>query len=316
MPEEQDISEEQKLLDDAEEAMAIGDYHTARKLLVKARFLSTDGSKRKGLMDLQLVCERELNSMVDQEIVCANNCVSERKFKEAIIHLEQAFYVADSLGLLDKRSKIAYLLVDLFLGLDIKEKAAKYANLSGLIPVHELADNSTISYYEELLRPVHAPSIVQTRVYHGYDCLPPVEVTENVYRGPFPDQRILKRMSELGIKCLVTLCDEEDASRVVNNYCQQEGLDHYHIPISPLEGPSKEQTRQFLQIVERKSKLRLYIHCIHGRDRTGAMIAMLRLHQGWSFEDAFAEMNSFQFCTELAVLLETVRKFADENEFP
>jgi tyrosine-protein phosphatase SIW14 len=37
----------------------------------------------------------------------------------------------------------------------------------------------------------------------------------------------------------------------------------------------------------------IYLHCLHGSDRTGAVIGMYRIDQGWTADAAIAEMRTF-----------------------
>ena len=40
----------------------------------------------------------------------------------------------------------------------------------------------------------------------------------------------------------------------------------------------------------------VYVHCSHGRDRTGLIVGLYRvLHEGWQAKDAYAEMNTEGF---------------------
>jgi protein tyrosine/serine phosphatase len=44
------------------------------------------------------------------------------------------------------------------------------------------------------------------------------------------------------------------------------------------------------------------IHCVHGNDRTGLLVALWRLSQGWSKADAQAEMWANGFSGEPGLL--------------
>jgi protein tyrosine/serine phosphatase len=49
---------------------------------------------------------------------------------------------------------------------------------------------------------------------------------------------------------------------------------------------------RFLKIVTAKTKTPVFVHCFHGSDRTGTMVAMYRIFiQGWSKAEALRELK-------------------------
>jgi protein-tyrosine phosphatase len=146
--------------------------------------------------------------------------------------------------------------------------------------------------------------------YYGYEKDPPEEVTRNVYRGPLPDKHIFAKLQDLDTRKIITLCDESYAARQTKEHCKARGLDHHHIPLSPFYSPTQEQIDNFLELLEERHKHPLYIHCIHGRDRTGAMIGIFRLSQGWTFDQAFAEMHKYCFDASFHRLVSAVKEYS------
>lgn len=72
------------------------------------------------------------------------------------------------------------------------------------------------------------------------------------------------------------------------------GLNSFKIRCSDITPPTDEQVKQFLHIVNTNSVT--YVHCLHGKDRTGFMCAVYRMRVcGWSYKDAVREMFSFGF---------------------
>lgn len=138
---------------------------------------------------------------------------------------------------------------------------------------------------------------------------PPYLVVQNLYRGPLPDQALFQQIQKVGISRLITLCDEWSASRATRAQCQRLGLEHHHIPLSPFLRPAQSDIERFLQLLEARDVVPTYVHCIHGRDRTGSMLGIFRLTQGWSYEDALSEMQEHGFCMEFTELIAAVRDF-------
>ena len=60
--------------------------------------------------------------------------------------------------------------------------------------------------------------------------------------------------------------------------------------------PETEDVVRFLRIVTNPSRTPVLVHCEHGADRTGMMVAMYRIVvQNWSKDDALAEMKEGGF---------------------
>jgi protein tyrosine phosphatase (PTP) superfamily phosphohydrolase (DUF442 family) len=73
------------------------------------------------------------------------------------------------------------------------------------------------------------------------------------------------------------------------------GLAYEHIYFNPLHPEDKEVVR-FLQIVTDERRTPAFVHCQHGADRTGMMVALYRVAvQGWSKDEALREMTDGPF---------------------
>lgn len=138
----------------------------------------------------------------------------------------------------------------------------------------------------------------------------PFLVDENLYRGPLPDQRIFCELQKVGVIRLVTLCDESFAARETRQTCARLGLDNVHIPLSPFYRPEQTDINKFLALLEERHQTPTYVHCIHGRDRTGIMLGIYRISQGWTQEAALAEMQHYGFCMDFTALLGAFGEYA------
>ncbi len=137
------------------------------------------------------------------------------------------------------------------------------------------------------------------------------------YRGSAPTQVGLERLKKLGVTTIIDLRKgEAEGNRVKGRVAQNCSLTPPHLPMSPTEeagvarklglkyvslpmygAPSKEQIATFLAMTNNpKITKSIYVHCQHGRDRTGGMVALYRLqHDHWDFEKTLAEMRSYGF---------------------
>ena len=119
-------------------------------------------------------------------------------------------------------------------------------------------------------------------------------VNANYYRGAQPEGRDYADLAALGIKTVIDLTQDGDASE--RSIVQHTGLKFYRIPMTTHETPSEEKLVQFLKLVNDPANQPVYVHCQGGRHRTGVMTAVYRMtDDGWSADQAFAEMKKYKF---------------------
>ena len=69
------------------------------------------------------------------------------------------------------------------------------------------------------------------------------------------------------------------------------GVRYEQIPMRAWKVKDKD-VKQFLDLVRNPNNQPVLVHCKHGADRTGVMVAVYRVvEQGWSKGDAIAEMT-------------------------
>lgn len=114
------------------------------------------------------------------------------------------------------------------------------------------------------------------------------KVSDNLYRGAQPAAEGFKELKKLGIKtvlCLRAFHSDADADAIAGA-----GLLYEQIPIHTWNAKEEDVVR-FLQIVTDTNKTPVFVHCQHGADRTGAMVAVYRMALcGWKKDDAVDEM--------------------------
>ena len=67
------------------------------------------------------------------------------------------------------------------------------------------------------------------------------------------------------------------------------GVTVIHRPLSVMTEPSREELQEILDTIERSPKP-LLVHCTHGEDRTGLIVALYRLRRGLPVDLAYADM--------------------------
>lgn len=147
----------------------------------------------------------------------------------------------------------------------------------------------------------------------GYESLPNLHrVDEGLYRGAQPEEDGFAALKELGVKTVVCLRSDEDQQEEA----REAGLDYVRVPMRAWN-VKDEKVVEFLRIATDPERRPVFVHCYHGADRTGMMVAMYRVvEQGWSPDEAVAEMEDggFGFHDWWQNLLAFVRK-ADAEFF-
>ncbi len=117
------------------------------------------------------------------------------------------------------------------------------------------------------------------------------KVNDRLYRGAQPEAEGFKELKKLGIKTVLNL----RASHSDGKLLEGADLDYVHIEMQPWDA-EYDEVKAALQIITDKSKQPVFVHCQHGADRTGAVIAAWRLvADGWTKEKAIEEMTEGPF---------------------
>ena len=122
------------------------------------------------------------------------------------------------------------------------------------------------------------------------------EVTPFLLRGGQPTQPGLLALKSRGVRTVVNLRNEEILVEREAKVCRRLGLKFVNIPLDVFNCPSDRAIKQFLQVIERADNRPVFVHCLHGQDRTGCLIAIYRIEKmGWSADQAYAEMLALGF---------------------
>jgi protein tyrosine/serine phosphatase len=113
------------------------------------------------------------------------------------------------------------------------------------------------------------------------------KVSDGLYRGAKPSAQGMKTLEKMGIKTIVNLRGfHSDSEKLAGTK-----LKYIHIRFQTWQ-PEEEDMIAFLKIVNDPSNQPVFVHCQHGADRTGTMVALYRLAvQGWTKDEAVREMT-------------------------
>ena len=119
-------------------------------------------------------------------------------------------------------------------------------------------------------------------------------VADEIYRGGKPSEKDLRILADVyGIKRIISLDGEIGAE--ISPMCHMLGIDQVIVPIG---GAESTEMVDFLKehIMELLDVKPAYIHCKHGKDRTGMAVALYRVQgEGWDPQEALDEALSFDF---------------------
>ena len=120
------------------------------------------------------------------------------------------------------------------------------------------------------------------------------QVNESLFRGGQPKPGGFELLSRLGIKTVVNLRDDDDREAQEELDVKQAGLQYFNIPLRRLGRPKHKQIEQVLSIINNPKNQPVFVHCAHGSDRTGVVIAVYRISQnGWTGEQAKTEAKRY-----------------------
>lgn len=120
------------------------------------------------------------------------------------------------------------------------------------------------------------------------------QVNEHLYRGAQPQGEGMRALAAQGIKTVVNLRGEDEGTRAEEKQASAAGLRYFNVPMQGLSRPKDEQVERVLAIIDDSQNWPVFVHCNHGKDRTGTIIACYRIsHDGWTAEQAKAEAKHY-----------------------
>ena len=116
-------------------------------------------------------------------------------------------------------------------------------------------------------------------------------ISGELYRGDQPSPLGMRNLKKLGLKTILNLRSFHSDRDEIG----ETGLAYEHIYMKAWH-PEEEDAVRFLKIVTDPKRSPVLVHCQHGADRTGTMIAVYRIAvQGWSKAEAIREMTQGGF---------------------
>ncbi|HEX8914140.1 MAG TPA: tyrosine-protein phosphatase [Humisphaera sp.] len=116
-------------------------------------------------------------------------------------------------------------------------------------------------------------------------------VSPTLCRGEQPTAEGFRELERLGVRTVVNLRAQHDDRPMLTGT----SLGYVRIPCSAW-GVDAEHLRQFLAVVNDPARQPVFVHCQHGADRTGFVVAGYRMvEMGWDARSAEAELRGFGY---------------------
>lgn len=153
------------------------------------------------------------------------------------------------------------------------------------------------------------------------------EVAPGILRGGLPTSaEIFTLKNTWNIKRIISL--DLEAGEKIDPICNRLNIEHLILPIEYNDSSDKKEIYQTLRFLSDNiiklltTNQPVYIHCVHGRDRTGLAIALYRIKgEGKSIIEALSEAEDLDFgdglsseCLELFLSVLKQTDQPDKNE--
>lgn len=149
-------------------------------------------------------------------------------------------------------------------------------------------------------------------------------VRVGLYRGGHPDSRAFDYLATLHVRTIVNLeiADlveaTEEQIREEDAFARAHGMIEVHVPISAFEPALSQRFDRLidraLSTIEDPASAPVYVHCLHGQDRTGLVVGLERvLDEHWTPDAAYTEMTTRGFHPMFLGLADYFRRRTDAD---
>lgn len=118
-------------------------------------------------------------------------------------------------------------------------------------------------------------------------------VNAALFRGAQPNGAELEVLRNLGVRTVVNLRTTPDTWTEEASRVRALGMNYVAVPMRGLVAPTDAQVARVLELIE-TAKAPVFLHCEHGADRTGTVVACYRMtSDGWPTGRALVEAESY-----------------------
>ncbi len=140
------------------------------------------------------------------------------------------------------------------------------------------------------------------------------QVNKNLYRGAQPPVESVKILADKGFKTIINLRGASDQTRAEEQQARALGMKFYNLELPPLSKPDFTQVDEALALINDPANQPVFVHCKHGEDRTGTVIACYRMtHDNWDDEQAITEAKKFGMSFVQVSMKRFIHKFYEQR---
>jgi len=131
-------------------------------------------------------------------------------------------------------------------------------------------------------------------------------VANGIFRGAQPKPEGYATLKVMGVRTVINLRTRHGEKEAV----EAAGMRYVEIPMNVWKNVDPAAVRKALSVMTDPANQPVFVHCQHGKDRTGLVAAVYRMEiDGWSEAEAEAEMEAFGFHEIWFQLKKFVRRY-------
>ncbi len=149
-----------------------------------------------------------------------------------------------------------------------------------------------------------------TRIYGVLPGLSNVgQVAPGICRGAQPEAEGYATLKKMGIKTVINLRTSASEKKAV----EAAGMRSIEVPMEMSTDQLKAKVDQVVALMADPANQPVFVHCRHGQDRTGIVIAAYRMKvERWRLADAAAEMQAFGFNDVWVNFKKFIRRYGEQ----
>lgn len=136
-------------------------------------------------------------------------------------------------------------------------------------------------------------------------------VAPGILRGAQPKPEGYATLKAMGVRTVINLRTNHGEKAAVEGA----GMRSVEIPMNTMKNVDPAAVRKAILVMTDPANQPVFVHCAHGKDRTGVVSAVYRMEiEGWTAAEAEAEMEAFGFHEVWFQLERFVRRYPENRK--